>query len=244
MILALRLQPREELESLIGEPLKPYLQEVRSATTRNLPGFVGPLIVSLACALAFVTKLIAGSGLSQHELTSPSRFKLQIEWDVVLTLLVFAIVLLLERLPLASIGIRRPSIGNIALALLFFLVGEALNRLIRPWVAGAGLGVISIRTWDAAPLLNWTSIIAASVTEELVFRGYLINRVEALTGSVASAAIFSCLLFAFWHYPLWGMQGVVLAGAWGIVIAVFYVWRRDLPACIVTHFLTDTYRWK
>jgi hypothetical protein len=56
----------------------------------------------MACVASFLSKLIARRGLTPNELTDPVRFDLQIEWAVVLSLLVLSIVLFLEHRPLSS----------------------------------------------------------------------------------------------------------------------------------------------
>lgn len=202
--------------------------------------WVGIALVMTGNILSFASKLIARRGLAPNQLTDPSRFILQIEWAVILSVLVLVVVSCVERLPFSSIGIRRLSLTDAILAVAFYILGWRAYLLLGPLVGRLGLSFIPIRVQDSPPLLEWTSVIAASISEELVFRGYLIERVATLSGKVSIGAIFSCLLFAIWHFPLWGPRNVVLAGAWGVVIAVQYVWRRNLPASILTHLLTDT----
>lgn len=88
-------------------------------------------------------------------------------------------------------------------------------------------------------MFDWTSIITAAVSEELLYRGYFIERISALTGSTLTAAFFSWTFFSATHLPLWGMQGVLYAGAVGAVITLFYIWRRNLPACMLMHVIYD-----
>jgi membrane protease YdiL (CAAX protease family) len=102
-----------------------------------------------------------------------------------------------------------------------------------------GLSIIHIHTWNLPLIVEWTSITAAAVGEELVFRGYLIERIEVLTGSSFLAIVSSSLLFGIWHLPLWGAGDIIFAVAWGVEYAVFYVWRRDLVASMFMHFMTD-----
>ncbi len=66
------------------------------------------------------------------------------------------------------------------------------------------------------------------------------NHVEDLTGSTWLAAILSCVLFGLNHASGWGFGAVFVVTAVASAYASLYVWRRNLPACIVVHFLTDT----
>jgi membrane protease YdiL (CAAX protease family) len=200
---------------------------------------LGTQLVTLAYLLAFTTKLITRLQLTANELTDPSRLIQQIVWAGILGAMVLGCTLFLDRLPLSSIGIHRLSLSNVFFGVFSFIVGTVLEQLLRPVVVRSGLTVIHIRVWDAPPSLEWSSIVAAVLAEELVFRGYLIERVGMLTGRISTAVMFSCLTFAVWHLPLWGTGEMVLAGSWGIVLAILYVWRRNLPACMLTHFLAD-----
>lgn len=202
--------------------------------------WIGTSLVMTGNILSFAAKLIARRGLTPNQLTDPSRFILQIEWAVILSVLVLGVVFFVERLPASSIGIRRLSWTDTMLAVAFYMFGRQVYAFLGPVAGRLGLSYIPIRILDSPPLLEWTSVIAASVSEELVFRGYLIERVAALSRKTSVGVIFSCLLFAVWHFPLWGPQAILSAGGWGIVIAIQYVWRRNLPACVLTHLLTDT----
>jgi membrane protease YdiL (CAAX protease family) len=77
------------------------------------------------------------------------------------------------------------------------------------------------------------------ICEEIMFRGYFIERVEELTGSMWTAAILSCVLFGLAHASGWGFGAVFVNAAVGTAYATLYVWRRNLPACMVVHFATD-----
>jgi membrane protease YdiL (CAAX protease family) len=72
-----------------------------------------------------------------------------------------------------------------------------------------------------------------------MFRGYFIERVEELTGSALIAVAGSCVLFGLAHASGWGFGAVFVDAAVGTSYAILYVWRRNLPACMITHFATD-----
>ena len=87
-------------------------------------------------------------------------------------------------------------------------------------------------------VLALTIVTVVAVVEETVFRGYLMLRFEAATGSPGAAVISSSLVFALGHgYE--GMAGAISVFVLGVVLALLYLWRRSLVAPIVIHFLID-----
>jgi uncharacterized protein len=83
------------------------------------------------------------------------------------------------------------------------------------------------------------SVIRAAVAEEIAFRGYAIERLKEVTSSLAGAATISCALFTFAHLGTWGWSHLILAGFGGVLLTVLYVWRRNLWANIIAHFIVD-----
>lgn len=81
-------------------------------------------------------------------------------------------------------------------------------------------------------------VVVVAVTEETVFRGYLILRLRALSGSALAAVLLSSLVFSLGHgYE--GTAGVATVGCLGAVFAAVYLWRGSLLAPVVLHFLQD-----
>jgi membrane protease YdiL (CAAX protease family) len=80
--------------------------------------------------------------------------------------------------------------------------------------------------------------VRAGVAEELFFRGYAIERLEAFGLNRYLAAGIPLVIFGFGHWT-GGWANIVIAFALGAVLAAFYLWRRDLAANIIGHFLVD-----
>jgi membrane protease YdiL (CAAX protease family) len=81
-------------------------------------------------------------------------------------------------------------------------------------------------------------VLVVAISEETIFRGYLILRLKAVTGSRVAAAILSAFIFSLGHgYE--GSAGVVTVGFMGLVFAFVYLWRRSLVAPAVMHLLQD-----
>ena len=162
---------------------------------------------------------------------------------VVLTAGVVAIAVLDEQLPPSAIGLRPPTWGGIAAGLLLtaffrFAFAPAAYRLL----AWSGLGGFEAGLGRLATLPLWTLVLAVLVggaAEEILYRGYAIERLAAVTGSLWLGATLSVLVFALAHLPLWGRGPALTTLFSGAVFALVYLWRRDLTANIVAHVLTD-----
>jgi len=77
-----------------------------------------------------------------------------------------------------------------------------------------------------------------ALTEETIFRGYLILRLRAVRRSSVLAVVLSAAIFSLGHgYE--GTAGVMTVGVMGAIFAIIYLWRKSLVAPIVMHFLQD-----
>ncbi len=86
--------------------------------------------------------------------------------------------------------------------------------------------------------------VLAAFGEELVYRGYLMNRVADLgrgtrTGWIVSLFLISAL-FGFAHYQQ-GLTGIIEEGSDGLILGLMYLAsRRNLAIPIVAHGICDT----
>ena len=91
-----------------------------------------------------------------------------------------------------------------------------------------------------APLwFRLLTVTRAAFAEETAFRGYGFERLRELTGSGTIAAVATWALFTIAHLSSWGWAQVIIAAFGGLVLTVLYVWRRNLWANIIAHWLTD-----
>ena len=79
----------------------------------------------------------------------------------------------------------------------------------------------------------------AAFVEETAFRGYGFERITELTGSKWLAALVTLVLFTMAHYAGGGWAQVIIAAWGGLVLTVLYLWRRNLWANIICHWLID-----
>lgn len=81
-------------------------------------------------------------------------------------------------------------------------------------------------------------VTIVAITEETVFRGYLINRFKIFTNRNWVAVFFSTVIFALGH-SYQGTSGIIVVGYLGLMFALVYLWRKSLTAPIVMHFMQN-----
>jgi CAAX protease family protein len=89
---------------------------------------------------------------------------------------------------------------------------------------------------DYALALVLLAVVA--ISEETVFRGYLLRRFAQVTGSRSLAVVLTSTLFALGHgYE--GALGAIATGVIGVVLALVYLRRGSLVAPMAMHFIQD-----
>ena len=203
--------------------------------SRQLQIFVG-LVLSLGVAL-----LPLGSwGKSYSGLGSLLGGEV-LWWIAVAVVLLY--VVLVERKPLSSIGLRRPSamtllIGAvtgvlmvIGVVTIFFVVFPMLHLTGNK---AQMQSILSTPLWYRVLLVT-----RAAVAEEVLFRGYPIERIREWTGNRWIAALISVVAFTYAHLSSWGAPQLLVAGFGGILLTALYLWRRNLWANMLAHWIAD-----
>ncbi len=197
------------------------------------------LLVGLVLALGFFS-LPVGTWMDQFaNLAHMIAYELII-WSWVALMLLF--VAQVERKPLSSIGFRMPGIRD-------GVIGVLAGMLI--------LAALALIYYVLFPLLHWSEqqqishvtampywlsvlvVVRAAVSEEILFRGYAIERLQQLTGSRSLAGVVSCLVFTLDHIGFWGWHHVFIAGLAGAMLTLLYLWRRNLWINMLAHFMVD-----
>jgi membrane protease YdiL (CAAX protease family) len=220
--------------------------------TSSMSGHAKPTIataVGLVCALSLPLLVFPVRFLQ-------SRFHAHGFWlqEAAIWALTAAVVFILvfwEKLPLSSIGLRRPT----WMTLLWGIAGAIAVRIVASIVL-----VFYARLLGASTLHNFAHdlglamklgampfgfiillSVRAAVTEEILYRGYVIERLGAVTGSRILAAGVSLVAFTLAHLGAWDLTYLIVVAPIGLVLTAQYLWRRDLAANICTHFLTDAF---
>jgi membrane protease YdiL (CAAX protease family) len=194
----------------------------------------GVLLALGLFSLPFGTWIHEDAGLANHV-----AYELII-WAWVAVMLLY--VLRVERRPLSSIGFRAVGAKDAAiavgagililalLALISFVIFPALHWSESSQVAS----VLALPYW-----LNVLIVVRAAVSEEILFRGYPMERLEELTGSRTVAGVVTCTVFTLDHVGFWGWHHIFIAGSAGALLTLLYLWRRNIWVNMVAHFIVD-----
>jgi uncharacterized protein len=136
--------------------------------------------------------------------------------------------------------VRQIGLGVLLFPLMF------LSAMLVAWLL-MGMGFSSpnsalrsallVRSWSQVPLAVLMVVVVA-VTEETIFRGYLLLRLKALGGSEFFAVVLSTLIFTMGH-SYQGVAGLGAVALMGVVFALIYLRTGSLVAPVVMHFLQD-----
>ena len=160
----------------------------------------------------------------------------------VLTLSVLLVLRFGEGLTLADIRWRSPRWATLLWGVGAFVASFALQpigMLMLRSIGGAmPTGAMQKLVGEPVWLLALT-LVRAGVCEEILFRGYAIERLTALTGSRILGLVAPALVFMAGHIETFGIKYAVSLIPVTTVLTALYAWRRDLWANMLAHFLTD-----
>lgn len=113
-------------------------------------------------------------------------------------------------------------------------------------VLAASLGLFALLGWsygegDGTERPLWlltVMIIRAGVVEELVYRAIAIDHLALLSSSRTLAWLLPGVLFGLAHYSQ-GLPGIIIATVTGFALTALYLWKRNLWANFLIHFIID-----
>jgi membrane protease YdiL (CAAX protease family) len=139
-------------------------------------------------------------------------------------------------------------------------IGWRLTRWPRELLLGVGLGVALFvvagvgsffveqvlpssisrdpRPSWAAWVYGFALVTAFAPIEEIVWRGYAITVLREQLGSAWAAVLLASFAFGLLHW--WGgPANIFMAFVMGLAFSGVYLWRKNLTACVVAHFILD-----
>jgi uncharacterized protein len=157
--------------------------------------------------------------------------------------LLIGYIVLVERRPLSSVNLRRPTWKSFAFGTataVLMVAGIALLYAAVLPVLGPSASAGRLDTIKALPAwFRVMLILRAAAFEELFYRGFVIERLTDLTGLRWLAAVISVTAFTLAHLEYWGWAHLLIAGFAGCLLTGLYIWRRDLACNMIAHLLTD-----
>jgi membrane protease YdiL (CAAX protease family) len=190
----------------------------------------------LIALVGFIVVRFVFRGLGLPDTTTGIVWRELAIWVMAASLIV--VVRFGEKLPLSSI---RLGIAPWRQSLRYGWILAVICGLTA-WVVimftGYGHGAGSAEFNKIPIWLDTLIVVRAGIVEELFFRGYALERLESMgCGRVLSAGI-PLIIFAGTHWT-GGIPSVIIAFVLGLVITLFYLWRRDLVANMMGHVVSD-----
>ncbi len=147
-----------------------------------------------------------------------------------------------HRQSLEAFGVRKLRGATFGWGFVAFLVSAVLSALTLFAFGRFGIGqdkaTLTALASRPAPIILLIAAMAG-IAEEIIFRSVLITELEWATGMRWLAAIVSLAIFSLSHAGAWGPWQIIFAAVPGLVLTLFFLWKRDLWICIIAHFLTD-----
>lgn len=157
-----------------------------------------------------------------------------------------------------GLGVKTPTISEVfwvflkaipilLLAVAGFLLGSIIMFNIVGTPDGADMTQYNYMQ-DNLPMLLFSlagAYVVSSFGEEVVYRGFLITRLQAIFGvsgkmAVFAALILSSIIFGFAHFE-WGATGIIQTIGMGLALgSAFLFLKRRLWPLIIAHACMDT----
>jgi CAAX amino terminal protease family. len=164
--------------------------------------------------------------------------ELAVQWGLVVA--VIGVAVYGEERSFAEIGFRRPTWGDLGYTLATVVAALLVFAGTDPVVEALGLPVAGDAGKMSAGVGVGVALISAVTTgivEEILFRGYPIERLVACTGSPLVAGGLTWGIFTVAHAAVWPVGNLLQVAAVAAVLTAVYLRRRTLFPVISAHIL-------
>lgn len=226
--------------SLIAKESNPMkkTQENKLSSSKTLIGLFLSLVFPLIYAL-FISPVFIKPMVDEPFLT---LINFGVLWILALGMMLFTVKI--EKSPLTTIGWKplawKWAFIAIGLGILLSLLVPVLTLLLSTLIPPSTTGTVAQVTSDFPWWILLLSVITAGVTEEILFRGYALERLITSTGNKWVSALISLVFFVVMHAAGWNVAhiiGVVIP--LGMILTGLYLWRRNLPFLMIIHVVID-----
>lgn len=222
--------------------------EIEKISSRPHPNLVlGMLGVLIALSAPLVQALLIPWLKRSFEFPMDRFVSLWVFW--IAMALVLAIAYFGEKYPLATFGFKRSKktlrarLFEWILTVLAAAVCASIIILFSGYVRGLLTGEPAPALTAVRMLPAWVLIpawITGSLTEEVLFRSYPIERLTQMTGKPWLASVVTMLAFTLLHLFGWDWIHVLTAVLPGcILLTLFYLWRRNLALNVLIHAIIN-----
>lgn len=221
--------------------------------TRTLKSY---LTKSIAIGIILMIVLVGGSlslfgyTFVNHGSTWPeidNRFVISRILFWVITVLMCTYAIKIERQPFVMNNSLRGTFGFYLLSITGLVVASViaslssglLLKLTGFSITGSKKYTLMVQLFHRHNYFLIAGVITAGVTEELLFRGYLLTRLQLLLKNNAMAVAISSLLFGIMHIGYGTVQNVVGPVFIGVVYSLYYIRYKNIAALMIAHALYD-----
>lgn len=165
------------------------------------------------------------------------------KWSTVIFLFFYAYKV--ERQPLLIWKGGDNSIGFTLLSVVVLYVSYVIVTIVSSIPAWFGYRESDDLMRQIMQLLNGHPVfiffisITAGVTEELIFRGYLLTRLLMCFKEPHIPVIVSSAVFSAMHYKYHSLGEFIFTFLMGVLCSIYYIKYRNIHALIMVHFFTD-----
>ena len=206
-----------------------------------------PLITIMGLGLALAAPVLYTLFAEAFLFSDQSHTLLHIYMGLfVMWFLAVAVVLLTlwaEKRPLSSIGWESPTVKltliGVGLGVLLSLTVPALSVLSGMMIPSDEAGSIESAV-QISGFIMLAGVITAGITEEILYRGYALERLLDWTGSKWISSIISLVFFTVLHISGWNMAHIVgVVIPLGAAMIALYWWKRNLILVIIVHIVIN-----
>jgi membrane protease YdiL (CAAX protease family) len=210
--------------------------DLSGSETRWLPGQRVWILLGLIIAFGW-TFLLAGRDPSLTNVHN-DLVTIAAEWMVVILLGVIGFGILKRNI--RYFGLRVPSFRDVR-RMLAVLAGTYVIIAVVSHLLSVQTSMLDIEGLLAVPFaVKLGLVLTAGICEEFMFRGFAIEELAGWTGSVWLGGLLSWLAFSLAHVDRYGLTtGLIIPAIAGGALTLLYVWRRNLPVCMVLHAFFD-----
>jgi membrane protease YdiL (CAAX protease family) len=160
-------------------------------------------------------------------------------WLLLLVMILW--IYFVEKRTIASIGWKKLTIKMtfvaIGLGLVLFIAFGIANVVIQKLGLELNQEIAEMISSKSLPVL-FLLVLRAAVVEEVLYRGYAIERINELTKSKWIAGLVPLIMFMLVHLS-WGVGHLLFIFVAGGLLTLMYVSKRNLALNIIAHFTVD-----
>ena len=217
---------------------------MKSTQTKNSLSLITLVGLTLSLIAPVIYSVLIGPLLLKPRMSGLTYSLIGFAVFWVLALAVLSFNRRLEKQTLTAVGWLdlswKQALGAVVIGLLLSLLVPLLSLLVSSLVPASQTGSIAEVTTTYPWWVILLSVITAGITEEILFRGYPIERLLAGNYSIWLSGGLSLIFFVAIHASGWNLAhiiGVVLP--LGLALTGLYLWQRNLLFVIIVHLMID-----